>query len=144
MEVYDADTASGVPSNAGVLSAPVTTDMVVAAAQSIVLDHVGGNEGIYISAISLGGTDAADFLITTPVNDPFLLPGAGSKELELWYTGTVGGASASLDIAYSGGMVFSVDLTGTPVPEPSSVAGLAAGVLALAGLSRRRGRQLRR
>jgi hypothetical protein len=143
MEVYDTDSATGAANVAGVPSAPGMAWVLAGTPESILLDHVGGNEGLYISAISISGVDAADFALTSPITDPFLLPIAGSRELFVDYLGTLEGASASLDVTYGGSQVFSVDLTGVPVPEPGLLAGLGAGTALLSLLHRRRERRRR-
>jgi N-acetylneuraminic acid mutarotase len=136
MEVYDTDAASGAASSAGVLSLPSSQDIETGMSESIFLDHVGGNQGSYVSAIAITGTDAGDFGLLTPIADPFLLEIGGARELIVEYTGILPPASASLDITYDGGQTISVDLVG--LPEPGAVAGLAPGLALLAVLHRRR------
>jgi hypothetical protein len=139
MEVYNADLPSGAASVAGVLSAPPEVTVSAPMPETIQLSHVAGNEGLYITDVTLTGPDAADFLITTPVSDPFLIPTIGSRDLVVEYTGIAYGASASLDVTYSGGQAVNVTL----LPEPGSTASLVAGLLGLAFLKRRRERKCR-
>jgi hypothetical protein len=135
MEVYNADLPSGSASTAGVLSVPLNVPFS-GAPELIPLAHVGGNEGIYVESVVLSGVDAADFSITSPVADPFLIPVAGSRDVVVAYTGGGFGAMASLDVTYSGGQSQGVML----LPEPDAVGGLVAGALALVWLERRRRR----
>lgn len=136
LEVYNAHMPSGVASAAGVLAAPGDVDLVPATPQLISLDHVGGNQGIYVESVMLSGPDAAEFAIDTQVADPFLIPIAASFEVSVEYTGASEGATASLDITHSGGATTSVTLHA--VPEPDVMAGLAAGIAMLHALHRRR------
>jgi hypothetical protein len=141
MEVYNADLPSGAPSVAGVLSTPASAWVVGGEQVPVRLDHAGGNQGVYVTSVALGGPDAADFAITSAPAGAFLVPFDGGAWLEVEYLGTTANASASLDITHSGGQLASVALTGLPVPEPGTAVGLTAGVVALAGLARRRRRR---
>lgn len=133
MEVYNAHSASGAPSTAGVLSVPGTVNVASGSPKAIALEHDAGNTGLFVTQVSLGGPDAADFSILTPVDAPFLVPVAGERVIEVTHQGAPGG-EASLEITYGGGLVASVTL----MPEPGAAASLAAGVIALLGLARRR------
>ena len=135
MEVYNADLPSGTASTAGVLSVPVNVPFS-GSPEAIPLAHVGGNEGLYVESVLLSGADAADFSITTPVVDPFLIAAAGNRDVVVEYTGAGSGAMASLDVTYSGGQSQSVML----LPETGAVGSLVAGALVLVGLDRRRRR----
>jgi N-acetylneuraminic acid mutarotase len=139
LEVYNANMPTGSASAAGILSAPADVDLVQAAPQAIALDHVGGNEGIYIESVLLSGVDAADFDINTPIADPFLIPIAASFGVTVEYTGISEGATANLDITHSGGATTSVELNA--IPEPNVMSGLVAGVAMLYALQRRRRRR---
>jgi len=117
MEVYSVDLPSGAASVAGVLSAAVAVTVTNKALRSIRFSHVAGNEGVFVNAVTLGGPDAGDFAITSAVSDPFLILVANSRDLVVEYTGSIDGASASLDLAYSGGETLSVALTGSLVTQ---------------------------
>jgi N-acetylneuraminic acid mutarotase len=136
LEVYNANMPNGPASVAGVLSAPIDVDLVQATPQLIALDHVSGNEGIYIESVLLSGVDAVDFDINTPIADPFLIPISASFGVTVEYTGISVGATANLDITYSGGATTSVELNA--VPEPNVMSGLVAGAALLYALQRRR------
>jgi hypothetical protein len=141
MEVYNADLPTGTPSVAGVLSTPATAWVVGGEQVPVLLDHAGGNQGVYVTSIALAGADAADFAITSAPAGAFLVPLDGGAWLEVEYLGAAANASASLDITHSGGQVASVSLMGLPVPEPGMAVGLTAGVIGLAGLARRHRRR---
>ena len=137
MEAYASDSATGAPSVAGVLSLPAAADVGGPGPTSIPLSHVGGNVGLYVTDVTLSGPDAADFAITSDVAEPFLIPVAGARDVDVVYNGGGSGAQASLDVNYSGGLGQSVAL----LPEPGLLAGLAAGCAGLGAagrLSRRR------
>ena len=134
MEVYDTDLPSGSASTAGVLTAPLEVQFTWAIPETISLTHVAGSEGIYVQSVVISGPDAADFAFTTPVAAPFLVPTAESRDLVIEYTGGSAGASASLDIRYSGGLTENVTL----LPEPGAIASQVAGAPALLWLHRRR------
>jgi len=133
MEVFNADEPAGSPSVAGLLSTPVSVNVEAGSPATVGLDHVDGNEGIFVQSITLAGPDAADFALASPV-DAFLLPVAGSRPIGIEYLGSAETASASLEIAYSGSELATVELVA--VPEPGLVLGIACGVFGLGGLGR--------
>ncbi len=136
MEVYNADLPSGAPSVAGVLSVPPGATVRVGAPEAIRLEHVGGNVGVFVTEVSLSGSDAADFVISTDVSNPFLVPTAGHRDVAVEYLGAVAGATAQLDVVYSGGSTSSVALTGDPAAAPIGPAArwLLPALALLAGL----------
>jgi N-acetylneuraminic acid mutarotase len=136
MEVYNADLPAGVASSAGLLNAPLNVPFSLGVPEDIQLDHVAGNTGSFVQSISLSGIDAADFSITNPIADPFLIPVAGNRIVTVEYTGIGNGATASLDVDYANGDSVNVVL----VPEPGALLGLGAGLIGLASLHRRRSR----
>jgi N-acetylneuraminic acid mutarotase len=141
MEVYGADVPSGSASVAGVLVAPLAVSVAPGLPESILLEHMGGNVGIFVSSLTLSGPDAADFSITSPPSQPFLLPISGRRDVIVEYVGVAEEADASLDITYSGSQVLNVPLA---VPEPDELRALVAGMLCLGSLYRRRQRCLMR
>ena len=140
LEVYNADTPTGAASVGGTLSAPADVELSPGTPESIFLDHVAGNEGIYIESVMLSGADAADFSITNPPPDPFLLPIGGSAGVTVEYTGVAADATAWLDVCHTGGATTSVELRF--VPEPGALTGIASGFLTLMALHRRRERRI--
>jgi len=147
MEVYNADLPSGAASVAGVLSAPASVTVTDQTPRSIRFSHVSGNQGVFVNSVALSGPDAADFSITSPVADPFLILVAGSRDVVVEYNGASDGASASLDLGYSGGETSSVALTGIlvtqTVPIGPAIRWLVPVVLVALGSGRlaiRRGR----
>lgn len=108
MEVYNADEPAGAPSVAGVLGLPTEATVQLDNPEPVLLEHLSGNEGILVESVSLSGADAADFVLTAPVTNPFLLPTAGAKLLSVEYKGTESEAEAALDVVYSGGQTAGV------------------------------------
>lgn len=135
MEVYNADLPSGPASTAGVLSAPLNLPFA-AAQETITLAQVAGNVGIFVESVAISGPDSAEFVVITPVSEPFVIPVAGSRDIVVEWNGLPDGASASLDVSYSGGQNRSVVL----LPEPGAAPSLFTGALLLVGLARRRTR----
>ncbi len=139
MEVYNADMPSGVVSVAGVLSAPTDALVVGGVPKTISLEHISGNQGVFVNEVKLGGVNADDFVLKSSVSDPFLILTGSDRELVVEYTGMADDAAATLEITYSGMQSISVELRGTPVPEPTSTALLwGAGLACLAWIKRRK------
>lgn len=134
MEVYGADTATGVASSAGQLDAPLQAFVTPAGATPIALEHVAGNEGVVVTGVALSGQDAADFAIASPSAAFGLIAVGGARIVSVDYVGLAANATATLDVTHSGGVVTSVQLA----PEPGVLAGFASGLLSLAALTRRR------
>ena len=126
MEVYNADAPSGVPSIAGMLSAPAGTLISATSPSTIVLTHDSGNEGVFVNDVTLTGVDAADFTIVSDVVDPFLIRTSGSRGIVVEYSGASEGASASLDVTYGNIDFLTVSLTGT---QNSGVPGRSSALL---------------
>jgi len=141
MEVYNADLPSGAASVAGVLSAPLAALIPTGPPKPVAFDHVGGNQGVYVTEVSLSGADAGDFSINSSVADPFLILIGGHRDLYVQYSGSTEGASAALDLSYSGGELISVPLTGTlvtPLPLGSAARWLLPLLLLGFGAARTR------
>jgi N-acetylneuraminic acid mutarotase len=140
MEVYGADVPSGDANVAGVLSAPLEAAIGTIRPGSIGLSHVSGNQGVFVNSVSLSGPDAAHFSILSPVLDQVLVLRGEQRDLVVAYTGNFAGASASLDVIYSGGEALQVALLGTNVvlPVASWLHWLAPTLLLAVGRARLR------
>lgn len=139
MEVYNVDAPAGTASVAGQLSAPASTFVTGAGTALVDFDHTGGNQGVYVTDISLSGIDAPSFSLASPASDLLLVPIGGSQAVGVDYNGGSASASAFLDVTHSGGQVVSVEL----VPEPGASALTASGLFGLVVLSLRRRRAQR-
>ena len=134
MEVYNANAPTGVPSTAGLLGLPLELQLATGVPAPVAVGHGSGNEGVYVTDVTITGANAGDFQIVTDVSDPFLVPVAGNRDVVVEHTGGPLDVSATLEITHSGGTVDSVTL----LPEPGALASWAAGLLALRALARRR------
>lgn len=139
MEVFNVDRPSGTASVAGVLSVPMETSVVAGTSEPILLSHVDGNEGIFITDLSLSGENSSEFVLDYLADAPFLLPIGSTHELFVEYTGMSNDVSARLDITYSGSQSATIALTGRIVPEPAADAfSFAVCCLGMMHRSRRR------
>ena len=75
------------------------------------IDHFDGNQGVLINNLSITGTDAADFVITSSPSTPFLISTVSTQAIMVEYTGTATSASATLNVFYSGGQTDNIQLT---------------------------------
>ena len=112
MEVYNANIPAGVASIAGGLNGPEETQVAAGSQASIILDHSGGNQGVFITEVRLTGPNASDFSINGPVLDPFLVRAGGRRELFVEFGGTTDGVTASLEVHHSGKETLSIPLIG--------------------------------
>ncbi|MEM9743740.1 MAG: kelch repeat-containing protein, partial [Pseudomonadota bacterium] len=133
MEVFGVDQPSGIESTPGSIAIPSSVVVSSAAASPVQLDHVGGNQGIYVTSITIVGANAPDFQLQGFGDVPFLIPVNESVAIPVVFSGSVSNASASLQIVYDGGKLSVVDLVGnpsssgsitvTPVADQTSVEG---------------------
>ena len=117
------------------LAAPLEVMIAAGPAEVIKVSHITGNQGVFVESVMITGVDAADFTLTTPVDDPFLIPVAGNKDLSVDFIGAGLDATALLEITHSGGQTIQTVL----LPEPG-VESLVVGLLALGWLGRGRRR----
>lgn len=136
MEVYDADAPTGTPATAGELSLSVEGDFAGGAPVSVLVSHTGGNQGVYVTGVTLTGADAADFALTWAVPDAFLVGVGEGVALQVEYLGATAPATATLELTSAGGATWSVQLDVAPsVPLESGTvaAGSDWAVVTLAG-----------
>ncbi len=114
MEVYNQDVPAGIPSVAGVLSAPASIELATGTPAAITLSHTGGNEAIYAGTLRIVGIDAADFDFVNSVPEPYLLRIGASRQVDIEYLGSTDNAMASLEIVIDGGGIVTVDLVAVP------------------------------
>lgn len=111
MEVFGTDNPTGTALIASTLTTPASVIVPIAGNQSFTIDNSGGNQGIYVSALSLSGTNNVNFNILGSPTENFLIPAGASKTIQVEHTGTVAGEVASLDIAYGSASTTSISLT---------------------------------
>jgi hypothetical protein len=93
--------------------------------RSINVQHASGNQGVFVTEISLSGESAEDFTLTSNEIMPPLLIGIGSSiDVSIEYIGSINGADAQLDVTFSGSEVISVAIVGwvdsqAPSSQPS-------------------------
>ena len=84
MEVYNENAPVGVPSSGGTLG------LLFGGASSVTIQHMGGNQGVFVNSIDVEGPSAADFVIKNRTTSRFLIPKEGSFEIHFEYQGTPG------------------------------------------------------
>jgi hypothetical protein len=117
MEVYNKDMPSGDASVAGSLSAPSSLDIRVGVEEEVGIQHVGGNQGVFVNSIALTGQDASDFEINRGYAAPILIPRGATLDLFVQYNGWFEGAQARLDVTFSDTQTLSISLVGKVVAE---------------------------
>ena len=123
MEVYNANAPAGTASSAGVLTGPSQLEIDVGASETVTIQHVSGNQGVFVQSIYLQGGSANNFQITSNPNAPILIGQGGKLDISVKFNGNSNG-SAKLVLNYSGDQSLSVTLNGragppTPVPPPT-------------------------
>lgn len=105
MEVYNAPAPEGTPSVAGVLG------LSFSGANSVTIQNIGGNQGVFVNSIELGGPSASDFAIKNNVRSRFLIPKDGRFQIDFEYTGAPNqDATAVVEVTYTGTRVLSITL----------------------------------
>lgn len=100
MEVYGIDNPTGTALVASSLSAPATATIDAAATEIITISNTTGNTGIFITNLSLGGDNAADFAITGGNPGPFLLAEGASHQISVINNGSTNSNTALLTVSY--------------------------------------------
>jgi hypothetical protein len=96
MEVYNENAPVGVRSSAGILG------LLFGGASSVTIQHIGGNEGVFVNSIVVEGPSANDFVIKNRTTSRFLIPKNGSFEIHFEYKGTTGQeVSAEVVVTYT-------------------------------------------
>jgi len=110
MEVYGTDNPTGTPVDASDLTAPSVITFAPNGTQTLTLGNDNGNQGVFVTSMTITGTDASDFEFLNGAIEKFLIPKSNTHDIELKYNATEPGKSASLDITYANGKTKSVEL----------------------------------
>jgi len=121
MEVYNEDLPAGVPSEAGTLSVPTTIDVPIGAPKIVTIQHVSGNQGVFVQSISLSGVSANDFILTTNATAPMLIGKGSSLDVLIEYNGNADEAHATVELFFSGNEVLNVNVVGRMQEETKMV-----------------------
>ncbi len=121
MEVYGIDNPTGTALVASTLNVPTSTTIGAAATETITIDNSGGNTGIVITGISLGGDNASDFAIAAGDLGIFLIPAGGVHQIQVTNNGGSNQNVATLTIAYGASSSQVVTLNqGVPNTAPTA------------------------
>jgi len=120
MEVYNEDAPAGVGSVAGSLTSSSTVDILFGAPRPVTLQQNGGNQGIFVTSITLTGPQASNFVITGGFSSPILIPNGQTHDVFVQYNGSQDNAQAQLLIIYSGSQVRVVNIVGRRSGQPPS------------------------
>lgn len=112
MEVYGVDNPTGTALAASTLNVPVSATIGAGATTTITIDNSGGNTGIIITDISLGGDNAADFAIASGDLGVFLIPSGVSHQIQVTNNGSSSQNNATLTISYGASSAKDVNLNG--------------------------------
>ncbi len=112
MEYLGMDAPQGMPGTSSTLAAPASVQLNSGNNTLVSLDATGGNTGVFVTAMNISGSDAADFAIVDGYLDPGLINANSSHFLTMVYTGTVNGATANLVVDYGVGGQTIITLIG--------------------------------
>lgn len=112
MEVYGVDNPTGTALSASALNIPATATINAAATETITIDNSGGNTGIIVTDITLGGDNASDFAIASGDLGIFLIPPGASHQIQVTNNGSSNQNNATLTIAYGASSTGVVNLNG--------------------------------
>jgi hypothetical protein len=119
MEVYNQDAPVGAASVAGSLSAPAIVDITARVPTTVTLQQVGGNQGIYVTSVTLAGSRFA--ILEGGISSPVLIPNGEALDIVVEYTGTDDDDEQGLlYVEYSGDQYLLVDLVGKAVDDSES------------------------
>lgn len=109
MEAYNSGTPTGTRSEGGKLG------FSSSGPDSVTIQHIGGNQGVFVNSIELVGPSASDFIIKNTMRSRFLIPIGGELQIDLQYNGATdqGEMSAVLVITYTENEVLRIDLVAT-------------------------------
>ena len=121
MEVYGINNPAGSPSVAGTLTTPNSVNIVQNNAGNIILQHTGGNVGIYIRSLQIQNVSGGSFTITNgdPGAGGFLLKSGSSHAVEVSLGGGTAGQTANLVINYGKNSSKTVTINGVASSSPS-------------------------
>ena len=120
MEEYNADIPTGEDSVAGKLSGPASVEVSIGESTVVPIQHVGGNQGVFVNSMILVGEAESDFTITSDAAEQFLIGRQEQIEARVEYTGTTNGAKAELAVTYSNLNVLRIELVAKEPPQPTS------------------------
>lgn len=112
LEVYGEGKATGEPSTAGVLSVPDNIQVPVGIRKKVGIEHVSGNQGVFVQSLSLVGGSASDFILMTNATTPLLIRRGSTLEVSIEYTGKMDEVHTRLKLFFSGNTVMHVDVVG--------------------------------
>jgi hypothetical protein len=104
MEVYNINAPQGKSSHPGLLS------VFFGKFGSVTLQHVGGNQGVFVNSIVLTGPNASNFRIRNKATSRILIKRNGKLTLSVEYKGDAEEATAQMVVAYSGKKRFHISL----------------------------------
>jgi hypothetical protein len=138
MEVYNRDSPEGEPSVASTLTAQSIN--IRGNSQGVVtIRHSNtGNQGVFVTGMSISGQDASNFSIVGGYSSPFLIPQGGTLSVILQNTGDSNGAS--LVVTHSGTQWLSISLGGgsvassTPLTTPTPLSATTTPDLSIKSL----------
>lgn len=108
MEVYNANNPVGEPNEGGILG------LLFEEANAVTIQHIAGNQGVFVNSIEVEGLSAADFVIKNKLTSRFLIPIGSSFQIDFEYTGSAGqGRSAEVVVTYTGNQVLRITLVAT-------------------------------
>jgi len=111
MEVYGVDNPSGTLVVASTLEAPASAVVPVGSTHAILLENTSGNQGIYVTSVTLSGAGQGLFSVLGSPSENFLIPAGGSRVLQIEHTGSSTGDVANLDIDFGSSSSVQVSLT---------------------------------
>jgi large repetitive protein len=109
-EYYGEDNPTGIPSDASALSAPIEVTFGANSSDIITIQNVNGNQGIFITSMTITGTDAADFSFVSGNLTNFLLPVSASHQIGIAFNSEILGKTAVLEINYGASSVITINL----------------------------------
>lgn len=117
MEVYNKEVPSVEANVAGSLSAPSSLGIRVGMEEAVGIQHVGGNQGVFVNSIALSGQHMSEFEITSGYTASILIPKGATLDVFVRYNGEFEGAEARLDVTFSGTQTLSIALVGKYLAE---------------------------
>jgi len=136
MEVYGIDNPTGIALVASTLSVPATVSIDAATTQIITIDNTGGNIGVFVTDISLGGDNGGDFAITAGNPGPFLIAAGSSHQIAVINNGSSNLNAATLTINYGEASSATIDINlgtnSTPVAAFTATPTTGSAPLAVA------------
>jgi len=110
MEVYGEGTPMGEEGTKGVLSAPSSVEIVAGEPKVLSIQHISGNQGVFVNLVQLEGDASSDFRVASNAAGRHLIGRGEQHDVLITYTGTTDGAKAELILAYSKNDVLRIEL----------------------------------